>query len=66
MLKYITQNPDQTIKLGKKISGVLALNSVVALSGELGCGKTTFVKGRALGLGINPLKVNSPSYVLMQ
>ena len=39
---------------------------VVALLGELGSGKTTFVKGVAEGLGISSEHVNSPSFVICQ
>ena len=39
---------------------------VLALVGELGSGKTTFVKGLAEGLGISSEQVNSPSFVICQ
>ncbi len=54
------------MRLGKKICSRIPLNTVVALSGDLGSGKTTLVKGMAKALGINPDKVNSPSYVLIK
>jgi tRNA threonylcarbamoyladenosine biosynthesis protein TsaE len=38
---------------------------VVLLSGELGAGKTAFVKGLARGLGIDPGEVASPTFVLL-
>jgi tRNA threonylcarbamoyladenosine biosynthesis protein TsaE len=38
---------------------------VVLLSGELGAGKTAFVKGLARGLGADPEEVTSPSFVLL-
>jgi len=38
---------------------------VVLLSGELGAGKTTFVRGLARGLGADPDEVASPSFVLL-
>ncbi len=52
--------------LGEHICRSLPLNTVIALSGDLGCGKTTLVKGMARALGIDPKKVNSPSYVLIK
>lgn len=39
---------------------------VVALEGDLGAGKTCFVRGLAQGLGIDPSDVSSPTYVSMQ
>ena len=38
---------------------------VVLLSGELGAGKTAFVRGLARGLGADPEEVTSPSFVLL-
>ena len=54
------------MRLGKQICRRIPLNTVIALSGNLGCGKTTLVKGMAQALGIDPKKVNSPSYVLIK
>ena len=54
------------MSLGAHICRMISLNSTIALTGNLGCGKTTFVKGMARALGIDPKKVNSPSYVLIK
>ncbi len=66
MINLITNNPGQTIDLGKQLAGFLKAGDVIALSGDLGTGKTTLVKGIAQGLGINKKEVNSPSYVLIK
>lgn len=66
MINLITYTPEQTIALGKKIAKFLKPGDVIALSGDLGTGKTTLVKGIAQGLGINKKEVNSPSYVLIR
>ncbi len=66
MINFITNSSDETIKLGEQICRRIPLNSVVALSGDLGCGKTTLVKGIASALDIDPNEVNSPSYVLIK
>lgn len=64
MKKFITHSSLETQKLAssfaKKFSG-----QVVALSGDLGSGKTTFVQGFAKGLGIKD-KIISPTFVLMR
>jgi len=44
----------------------LEKGDVVALMGDLGSGKTTFVKGLADGVGVSPEHVNSPSFVICQ
>lgn len=64
MEKYLSNSVTQT----KEIAANLARNStahVFALSGELGAGKTVFVKGFAEGLGIKE-KIISPTFVLIR
>lgn len=52
--------------LAKKFARTLKPGNVVALSGGLGSGKTTFIKGIALGLGLRDAdEVKSPTFVLM-
>ncbi len=56
----------QTKKLGRLVGELLKPGSLVALSGELGAGKTQFVKGLAGGLGVDrSYYVSSPSFVLI-
>ncbi len=59
--KYITTSPEETEALGKEVSGVLQRGDIVALVGELGGGKTCFVRGLARGLGLRD-HVKSPSF----
>jgi len=62
-----TRSAEETIKLGEKIARRLKPGSIVALSGDLGAGKTTLVKGIAKGLGVKNYRyVNSPSFVLVK
>jgi len=62
-----TTSAEDTIKLGEKIAKRLKSGDIVALSGELGAGKTTLVKGIAKGLGVKNYRyVNSPSFVLVK
>ncbi|MBU2568293.1 MAG: tRNA (adenosine(37)-N6)-threonylcarbamoyltransferase complex ATPase subunit type 1 TsaE [Elusimicrobia bacterium] len=59
----LTNSPLETSRLGKKFSRYLKPGAVVFLTGGLGSGKTTFVKGIARGLGIKKA-VTSSSFIL--
>ena len=59
-----THSVAETIALGKTIAKDLHAGDVVALSGELGAGKTCLVKGIALGLGIAQV-VTSPTFTII-
>jgi tRNA threonylcarbamoyladenosine biosynthesis protein TsaE len=61
-----TKSASQTIRLGKRIGGLLQPGDVVALVGELGAGKTQFIKGLAEGAGVGkPTYISSPSFTLI-
>ncbi len=61
-----TKSPSETIRLGKRIGGLLRPGGVVALVGELGAGKTQFIKGLAEGVGVGkPTYISSPSFTLI-
>ncbi len=62
---YISKNREHTIKLAKTFSKQLKQGSSIGLIGELGSGKTVFVKGLAKGLGIKE-NVTSPTFTLLQ
>lgn len=63
----VSKSEQETIELGSKIAKQLKPGDLVALSGDLGAGKTTLVKGIAKGLGVKDYKyVNSPSFVLVK
>jgi len=64
MGSFITNSAKETEKLGEKIAKKMP-GRVFALTGELGSGKTTFVKGFAKALGIKK-RVLSSSFVLMK
>lgn len=63
-MKYITNSPEETVSVGRAFAEKLNKGSVVLLSGEMGAGKTVFVKGMALGLGVKAL-ITSPTYAYM-
>lgn len=58
-----TKNEQEVIDFGQSFSKQLEPGDVVVLNGELGAGKTTFVKGIALGLGIEE-PITSPTYTI--
>ncbi|MCL2180108.1 MAG: tRNA (adenosine(37)-N6)-threonylcarbamoyltransferase complex ATPase subunit type 1 TsaE [Treponema sp.] len=62
--EFISNSPDETLELGRKIAEKLVPGSVAALEGTLGSGKTCLVRGIALGLGMeeNP---TSPTYTII-
>jgi tRNA threonylcarbamoyladenosine biosynthesis protein TsaE len=64
-LSLATASPSATMELGRKIGGLLGQGSVIALIGELGCGKTCFTKGLCAGLGIRGKQVTSPTFTLV-
>lgn len=64
-MQFLTTSEKQTFVLGKKFAQGLKGGEVVGLIGNLGAGKTVFVKGLASGLGIKN-KIASPTFVLMK
>lgn len=62
-----THSVGQTLALGEQFARRLGVGDCVALTGELGAGKTVLVRGIARGLGIaDDREVCSPSYVLVR
>lgn len=64
-LSLVTRGPGATRELGRTIGGRLGPGSVIALIGELGCGKTCFAAGLCAGLGIPRRQVSSPTFALV-
>lgn len=63
-LKVPLASHEETIAFGQKMASLLPANTILALSGDLGAGKTTFVQGLALGLNIKE-PVQSPTFVIL-
>lgn len=63
-MKHITHNEEETQALGRKFSEKLTPGAIVALSGDLGCGKTAFVKGIVSRFGKSD-DVTSPTFTLV-
>jgi tRNA threonylcarbamoyladenosine biosynthesis protein TsaE len=55
----------ETAHAARELAQDLQANDVVLLSGDLGAGKTAFVRGLAEGLGIDPDDVASPTFTLI-
>ena len=66
-MKYLTKSPGETLKLGFELGKKLKPGTVVALTGELGSGKTVFTKGIAKALGVKEYEyVNSASFIIVK
>ncbi|WP_138432031.1 tRNA (adenosine(37)-N6)-threonylcarbamoyltransferase complex ATPase subunit type 1 TsaE [Fodinibius saliphilus] len=63
--EFTTRSPEETIALGEKIAAELTAGDVLCLDGELGAGKTHFVKGMAKAYGIDSTEVHSPTFTLI-
>ena len=62
---HLTAGPEETAAVAEELAGRLAPGDVVFLSGEVGTGKTTFVRAACRALGVNS-PVTSPSFTLAQ
>jgi tRNA threonylcarbamoyladenosine biosynthesis protein TsaE len=65
-LTSISATEQDTGAAGRKLAARLAPGSTVLLYGDLGAGKTAFVRGLAEGLGIDPADVSSPTFTIVQ
>ena len=64
MIKFVTNNTEETIELGKKIGNYLRKGDVIAMQGTLAAGKTTITKGIAQSLDISET-ITSPTFCLI-
>jgi tRNA threonylcarbamoyladenosine biosynthesis protein TsaE len=64
-MTHLTKSEEETQALASRIASDLVTGDVILLSGDLGAGKTVFVRGLATGLGINPDEVSSPTFTLV-
>ncbi|MDD8017497.1 MAG: tRNA (adenosine(37)-N6)-threonylcarbamoyltransferase complex ATPase subunit type 1 TsaE [Bacteroidota bacterium] len=64
MQKFVTHSEEETVQAGNEFSKRLTAGNVVALYGDLGSGKTRFVKGISRGFGIHE-HVTSPTFVVV-
>jgi tRNA threonylcarbamoyladenosine biosynthesis protein TsaE len=65
-LTVVTASVEETRRVGKAVGEKIACGMVVALTGGLGSGKTTFVQGLAIGLQVSPeYYITSPTFTLI-
>ena len=64
MSVYISNSPEETMELGRKLAEKLVGNEVIAYFGGLGMGKTTLTRGIVGGLGGDDV-VSSPTFAIV-
>ncbi|MEO8205966.1 MAG: tRNA (adenosine(37)-N6)-threonylcarbamoyltransferase complex ATPase subunit type 1 TsaE [Chthoniobacterales bacterium] len=63
-METICETVEETIDAGRRMAPTLSRGDIISLEGELGAGKTHFVKGLAEGLGVSDL-VSSPTFTVI-
>ena len=63
-MRYISNSVEDTERIGAELARRLSAGCIVAFTGDLGAGKTAFVRGMASGLGING-RVTSPTFTIV-
>jgi tRNA threonylcarbamoyladenosine biosynthesis protein TsaE len=64
-MTHISTSVEQTESIAADLAQTLRGGECIALNGNLGAGKTQFVRGLVKGLGGNPRSVSSPTFVLL-
>ena len=64
--EILTASEEETVGAGEQLGASLRPGDVVLLTGQLGAGKTAFVRGLARGVGAVPDDVSSPTFTLIQ
>ncbi len=65
LLKIMSVNPEQTMGLGAKLGTLLLPGDFLNLNGDLGAGKTLFIKGIGSSLAISPGAITSPTFTII-
>ena len=63
---FATRSEEETASVGRDAGRAVGRGDVLLLYGDLGAGKTAFVRGVAEGVGANPDDVSSPTFTIMQ
>ena len=64
-MEILTQSAEETKECGTRFADTLTGGEVIALSGDLGAGKTHFIQGLAQGLGLKA-RITSPTFIIMR
>lgn len=62
---FLSDSPEETFSYGKRLGKKLETGSIIALIGELGCGKTLFTRGICEGVGVFERYVSSPTFAFV-
>ena len=65
-MRRLAQSESETRAAGRALAADIAPGTIVLLYGDLGAGKTVFVRGLAEGLGLDPDAVSSPTFTIVQ
>ncbi len=65
MVRVLTRGPEETVRAGRRLGRLLGAGDTVCLHGDLGVGKTTFVKGVASALGLGEREITSASFTIV-
>jgi tRNA threonylcarbamoyladenosine biosynthesis protein TsaE len=65
MMKLQSDSPDQTMRIAKEFSKKVKGGDVICLRGDLGAGKTQFVRGFVQGFGFTGNEVSSPTFTVI-
>ena len=63
-MRFISNSPDQTINIARALAASIDGGAVIAMTGDLGAGKTAFTRGLAAGLNC-PCEVSSPTFAIV-
>jgi tRNA threonylcarbamoyladenosine biosynthesis protein TsaE len=64
-LSFSSESPEDTLEIARALGAALRPGDVVALTGDLGAGKTLFCKGVGEALGIAPDRILSPTFTIV-
>jgi tRNA threonylcarbamoyladenosine biosynthesis protein TsaE len=64
-ITIVTGSPKATLSLGERIGKKLEAGNIIAMTGELGCGKTLLTRGICAALQVPSRQVNSPTFIFM-